>query len=60
MLLDGSVSLLRPYDHIMRFQGPMKKTSILSALALSLLLCGSAGAQVKRVRMHIAGYLCGN
>ena len=39
----------------------MKKT-VLFTFAL-LLLCGSAryaGAQVKRVQMHIAGYLCGN
>ena len=40
----------------------MKKTAILFVLALSL-LCVTAtdgGAQVKRVQMHIAGYLCGN
>jgi hypothetical protein len=33
------------------------------ALVVLLLLTGSAGlvtAQVKRVQMHIAGYLCGN
>ena len=40
----------------------MKKTAILFTFAV-LLLCASAthaGAQVKRVEMHIAGYLCGN
>ncbi len=40
----------------------MKKTTILAALSLGLLF-GSAvtsTAQVKRVQMHIAGYLCGN
>jgi len=40
----------------------MQKIAVLFTLAL-LLLCGSAtdvGAQVKRVQMHIAGYLCGN
>jgi len=40
----------------------MKKTAVLCTLAL-LLLCGNATharAQVKRVQMHIAGYLCGN
>jgi len=40
----------------------MKKATVLFTFAL-LLLCASAthsGAQVKRVEMHIAGYLCGN
>jgi len=38
------------------------KNTILFSLGL-LLLFGSSGnsaAQVKRVQMHIAGYLCGN
>src|ERR1041384_643718 len=40
----------------------MKKTTVLFTFGL-LLLFGSAthsAAQVKRVQMHIAGYLCGN
>jgi len=40
----------------------MKKTAALFTLGL-MLLFGSAShsaAQVKRVQMHIAGYLCGN
>ena len=40
----------------------MKKSTVLFSLGL-LLLFGSAAhtyAQVKRVQMHIAGYLCGN
>ena len=41
------------------------RRAILCALTsiLIVLLCGSAAssaAQVKRVQMHIAGYLCGN
>lgn len=40
----------------------MKKKTILIVFGLCLVLaCGaSAAAQVKRVQMHIAGYLCGN
>ncbi len=40
----------------------MKRNTILAMLGL-VLLFGSAGtssAEVKRVEMHIAGYLCGN
>ena len=40
----------------------MRKIPILISLGL-VLLFGSAGnskAEVKRVQMHIAGYLCGN
>ncbi|HXQ38201.1 MAG TPA: hypothetical protein VN843_29620 [Anaerolineales bacterium] len=40
----------------------MKKTTVLFTFGL-LFLFGSAthtAAQVKRVQMHIAGYLCGN
>ena len=40
----------------------MKTTTVLLTLGL-ILLFGSAAhtsAQVKRVQMHIAGYLCGN
>ena len=40
----------------------MKKITVLLSIGL-LLLCGSAAqssAQVKRVQMHIAGYLCAN
>lgn len=40
----------------------MKRNSILALLGL-VLLFGSAtnsNAEVKRVQMHIAGYLCGN
>ncbi|HKC65478.1 MAG TPA: hypothetical protein VKB86_17685 [Pyrinomonadaceae bacterium] len=40
----------------------MKRNFILTMLGL-VLLFGSAGrarAEVKRVQMHIAGYLCGN
>lgn len=38
-----------------------KKTIISTAAFAAILLTGmSAFAQVKRVQMHIAGYLCGN
>jgi hypothetical protein len=40
----------------------MKKTTVLFTFGL-MLLFGNAtntSAQVKRVQMHIAGYLCGN
>jgi hypothetical protein len=40
----------------------MKRNALLTILGF-LLLCGTAvnvAAQVKRVQMHIAGYLCGN
>jgi hypothetical protein len=40
----------------------MRRNIFLSTLSLALLF-GSAmtsNAQVKRVQMHIAGYLCGN
>jgi hypothetical protein len=38
-----------------------KKTSLI-VLSLALVFGGAtcASAQVKRVQMHIAGYLCGN
>lgn len=40
----------------------MKRNTFKAALVLVLLLASvaSATAQVKRVQMHIAGYLCGN
>ena len=40
----------------------MKKNGILGILGLVLLFgsASSSTAQVKRVQMHIAGYLCGN
>ena len=40
----------------------MKKQSVLIILGLVLVFGGASrvGAQVKRVQMHIAGYLCGN
>ncbi len=40
----------------------MKRKFILIFAAFAVLLCGdlSANAQVKRVEMHIGGYLCGN
>jgi hypothetical protein len=40
----------------------MRKTLTLVSLGLVLLFgsAGSSSAQVKRVQMHIAGYLCGN
>jgi len=40
----------------------MKKTTFIFLLGLLFLFGGSASstAQVKRVQMHIAGYLCGN
>jgi hypothetical protein len=40
----------------------MKRYSLLALMGLTLLF-GGAGiskAEVKRVQMHIAGYLCGN
>jgi hypothetical protein len=40
----------------------MKRDFILALLGLVLLFGGatSSSAEVKRVQMHIAGYLCGN
>ncbi|HKP45800.1 MAG TPA: hypothetical protein VJT50_04310 [Pyrinomonadaceae bacterium] len=40
----------------------MKNKTILIIWGLVLVFGGAsrAGAQVKRVQMHIAGYLCGN
>ena len=39
----------------------VKKTIITTAAFTAILLTGMAAfAQVKRVQMHIAGYLCGN
>ncbi|HXT63228.1 MAG TPA: hypothetical protein VN696_09350 [Pyrinomonadaceae bacterium] len=40
----------------------MKKTTVLKIFSLVLLFGSAANstAQVKRVQMHIAGYLCGN
>ena len=40
----------------------MRQNTFLAVVALALLFGSAAGssAQVKRVQMHIAGYLCGN
>jgi hypothetical protein len=40
----------------------MRRTLTLISLGLVLFFgsAGSSSAQVKRVQMHIAGYLCGN
>jgi hypothetical protein len=38
----------------------MKKTTVLFTFVLLLGSATQTGAQVKRVQMHIAGYLCGN
>ena len=40
----------------------MRKKGSLAALCLALLFGGAATskAEVRRVQMHIAGYLCGN
>jgi hypothetical protein len=40
----------------------MKRNIVLALLGLALLMgsAASSGAEVKRVQMHIAGYLCGN
>jgi hypothetical protein len=40
----------------------MKRNTILSLLGLVLIFgsVSTASAEVKRVQMHIAGYLCGN
>jgi len=40
----------------------MKRNATLALLGLVLLFgsAGSSSAEVKRVQMHIAGYLCGN
>ncbi len=40
----------------------MKRYTFAATLGLILLFgtAASSGAQVKRVQMHIAGYLCGN
>jgi hypothetical protein len=48
--------------HESRLAEEMKKQAALLVLGL-VLIFGSAtrsGAQVRRVQMHIAGYLCGN
>lgn len=37
----------------------MKKNFKLALVSL-VLLAGTSQAQVKRIEMHIAGYLCGN
>jgi hypothetical protein len=38
-----------------------KKTIMITGAFAAILLTGlTASAQVKRVQMHIAGYLCGN
>ncbi len=37
-----------------------KSALIVSALVLALATATQSTAQVKRVQMHIAGYLCGN
>jgi len=38
----------------------MKKTTVLFTFMLLLAGATHTSAQVKRVQMHIAGYLCGN
>jgi hypothetical protein len=40
----------------------MKKNSLLALLGIVLLFGGAvtSKSEVKRVQMHIAGYLCGN
>jgi len=40
----------------------MRRKTVFALLGLVLLFgsAASSGAQVKRVQMHIAGYLCGN
>ena len=40
----------------------MRRNTFLAVVGLVLLFGGAASssAQVKRVQMHIAGYLCGN
>lgn len=40
----------------------MKRNALLALLGLGLLFgsATSSSAEVKRVQMHIAGYLCGN
>ena len=40
----------------------MRRNTFLATVGLVLLFGGAASsnAQVKRVQMHIAGYLCGN
>lgn len=40
----------------------MRKQTLLALLGLVLLFggAGTSSAEVKRVEMHIAGYLCGN
>ena len=37
-----------------------KSIIVVVAAAISFLAAYDASAQVKRVQMHIAGYLCGN
>jgi hypothetical protein len=40
----------------------MRRQTLLALLGLALLFggAGTSSAEVKRVEMHIAGYLCGN
>ena len=48
--------------HESRLAEKMKKKAALLVLGLVLIFGGAtrSGAQVRRVQMHIAGYLCGN
>jgi hypothetical protein len=38
----------------------VKKVVCLAIVTLTLLCVSDARAQVKKIEMHIAGYLCGN
>jgi hypothetical protein len=57
-----SAEMFKRSMHESRLAEEMKKQAALLVLGL-VLIFGSAtrsGAQVRRVQMHIAGYLCGN
>lgn len=58
----GAGFILLGLNHVSMERNGMKKQVALLALALSITFCGASRSQaeVKRVEMHIAGYLCGN
>jgi hypothetical protein len=55
-------ALVRIHDRKQIRRSEMKRNTFLTTIGLVLLFGSAAGtsAQVKRVQMHIAGYLCGN
>jgi hypothetical protein len=53
---------MQPFVQLTNQENDMTRNNLLATLGMILLLGGatSSAAQVKRVQMHIAGYLCGN